>query len=91
MNYAIAYKPNWLDRVRWKLFPLDSCEIPDIPAKDCVIVRSNYHLSLLGRLRVLISGRIEVETKTATENFVGNCESATCLNVKAPLFMDRSS
>lgn len=89
MNYAIAYQPTWLDRLRWKLFPVEQCEIPDIPARDCVIVRSKYRLSLLGRLRVLISGRIEVETKTATENLVGNCESASCLNVRAPGFMDR--
>lgn len=89
MNFAMVYKPTWIDRLRWKLFPVERCEIPDIPARDCVIVRSRYRLSLLARLRVLISGRIEVETKTATENIVGACESASCLNVKAPRFMDR--
>lgn len=90
MNYALAYKPTLMDRIRWKLFPMDRCESPDIPAaRDCVIVRTNYRLSLLGRLRVLVSGRIEVETKTTTENVVGACESASCLNVRAPRFMER--
>lgn len=89
MNYAVAYKPTFLDRLRWKLFPSDRCEIPDIPASDCVIVRSNFRLSLLDRLRVVISGRIEVETKTATEHVVGNCASNALLNVQAPAFMDR--
>lgn len=89
MNFAIAYQPTWVDRLRWKLFPMETCDIPDIPARDCVIVRSRYRLSFLGRLRVLFSGRIEVETKTATENIVGACESSSCLNVKAPRFIDR--
>ena len=89
MDFAIAYKPTWTDRLRWKLFPVERCDIPDIPARDCVIVRSTYRLSLLGRLRALLSGRIEVETKTATENIVGACESSSCLNVKAPRFLDR--
>lgn len=90
MNFAIAYRPTWLDRLRWKLFPMEICEIPDVPAKDCVIVRSTFTLSLSGRLRMLVSGRVEVETKTATENVVGECATSTCLNVRAPRFMERA-
>jgi hypothetical protein len=89
MNCALAYTPTWIDRLRWKLFPLDTCDIPDIPAKDCVITRTEVRFSLLGRLRVLFSGRIEVETKTATENIVGATATASCRNIKAPLFLDR--
>lgn len=89
MNYALAYKPTWVDRLRWKLFPIDTCDTPDIPAKDCLIIRTECRLSLIGRLRILVSGRMQVETKTATENVVGNAVTASCCNIKAPMFMER--
>jgi len=89
MDYALAYKPTWIDRLRWKLFPIETCDIPDMPAKDCLIVRTECRLSLFGRLRMLVSGRILVETKTATENIIGEFETACVCNVKAPVFMDR--
>ena len=91
MNYALAYTPTWIDRLRWKLFPLDTCDIPDIPAKDCVITRTECRFRLTGRLRVLLSGRIEVETKTATENIVGNTATASCCNIKAPMFLENKA
>lgn len=91
MNQALAYTPTWLDKLRWKLFPLDTCDIPDIPARGCVIVRTECRFSLIGRLWILLSGRIEVETKTATENMVGATATASCCNIKAPLFMENKA
>lgn len=92
MSNAVAFIPTtWADRLRWKLFPIDGCEIPDVPAKDCVITRTKVRFSFAGRLRLLFSGRLTVETKTATENIVGNCETASCCYINAPKFMERQS
>lgn len=89
MNYMLAYQPTWIDRLRWKLFPVEVCDIPDIPAKDCLIVRTEVRLSFIGRIQAFFSGRVMVETKTVTENVIGNATTASCSYVKAPKFIDR--
>lgn len=63
-------KPTWLDR----LFP---AKVPPNPitgyiaAEDSITVNSTITLSLIDRIRVLISGKIVCITVTATEHEVG--------------------
>lgn len=90
MNYALAYTPILLDRLRWKLFPIATCDTPNISkAADCVVTRTVVLLNWHGRLQMLVSGRLMVETETVTENVVGNCQTFSCSYVKAPQFMER--
>jgi len=63
----------WRDRLRWKLFPVRHLDLPYAPPthRDVLVCRVTCCLSLADRLRVLISGRLLVETKTVTENIIG--------------------
>lgn len=91
-NYMQTSQPTWLDQLRGKLFPIKTCNTPEIPKTgDCVVTRTTVSLSWLGRLQMLISGRIAVETETITENVVGNCQTVSCSYVKAPQFMERKT
>lgn len=80
MNYALPYRPTTLmDRLRWKLFPVEMCETPDIPAKDCVITRTVCKFSFGARLKILFSGRIEVETKNSNREPDRKLRNSVCL------------
>lgn len=75
VNYRVNY--SWKDRLRRKLFPWLPCETPKAPAtyKDVLIMRVSCELSFADRLRVLVTGRIEIESRTVTENEIGNHET----------------
>lgn len=70
----------WRDRLRSKLFPRRFAECP-MPTRfrpcDVVTVRTDVVLSWADRLRVLVLGRMTVETRTATEYEVGQSESTS--------------
>ncbi len=65
---------NWRDKLRWKLFPAKYLNTPGAPAtaKDVLVCRVTCCLSMMDRIRLLLSGRLMVETKTATEHEIGN-------------------
>jgi len=72
-NYCTTQPWTWRDRLRHKLFPSNYCPLPPAPASyaDVVVVRTVVSLSLIDRVRVLLSGKLTVETRTVTENVVG--------------------
>lgn len=72
-GYYVDTPWTWRERLKWKLFPSRHCELPSAPAtyQDCVVVRTVAMLSFADRVRVLLSGRLTIETKTVTENIVG--------------------
>ena len=78
-NYFVETPWTWRERLRFKLYPSRYCELPEAPAsyEDCVVTKTVAVLSLLDRLRVLLSGRFVVETKTVTEHKVGACITAS--------------
>ncbi len=55
------------------LFPRRHCSLPDAPStyKDVIHIRTVSMLSWLDRLRVFFAGKIVVETRTVTENEIG--------------------
>jgi hypothetical protein len=65
----------WRDKIRARLFPYKHCDIPDAPKQfgmgDCINHTVRADLSFVDRLRVLITGKIEVESKIVTEHVVG--------------------
>lgn len=66
-----------------KLFPINYCLLPDAPKeyKDVLVTITRIELSFLDRLRILWNGKVEVQTKTVTENLIGGCitsNSVTC-------------
>lgn len=63
---------------RRKLFPCRHVFAPAAPGdwKDCITMHTVCELSLLDRLRVLLTGRLEVTTRTITENEVGRSVTA---------------
>src|SRR5690348_2521342 len=64
----------WKDKLRCKLFPPQYCDLPEAPPthKDVLVCRVTSELSWLDRLRVLATGRLQVESRTVTENVIGD-------------------
>ncbi len=90
MNYCQEYMPTRLERLGWRFFPSRHCDIPDkVGMHDAVITVTKAELSFADRLRVLISGRVEVQSKTATENLVGSHETNAVFIVRPPTWLDR--
>lgn len=91
-NFCISYTPTFLEKVGWKLFPAKHCDMPEphhhLMMRDGLVCRTEVQLSILDRLRVLVSGRVRVETKTTTENQIGwNATNAVGF-VAAPFCLD---
>jgi hypothetical protein len=78
-NFYAETPWGWRDRLRFRLFPSQLCPLPEAPAtyKDCIVIRTVVVLRFPARLQLLISGRLIVETRTVTENVVGNAVSAS--------------
>lgn len=88
---SFEQRTTWRDRVRRKLFPVRHCFAPDAPCswKDCVTIHTFVELSWLDRLRVLATGRLEVTTRTMTENEVGMSKTASECCPLPPKFLER--
>jgi hypothetical protein len=77
--FTIAREWTWKDRLRAKLFPNTPCYVPEAPRhyKDCLSTTVRSHLCFTDRLRVLLTGKAEVEIKIVTENVVGGTRTAS--------------
>lgn len=76
----------WKDRLRARIFPFVPCDLPQAPAsfKDVIVTKVKSDLSVVDRIKVLITGKIEIETRVVTENMVG--EHRTAAVVRAGRF-----
>lgn len=83
----------WKDKLRCRLFPPQHCDLPEAPAthKDVLVCRVTSELSMLDRLRVLITGRIRVESRTVTENVIGNHKTKSVFAALPPKWWDREA
>lgn len=68
--------PTWRERLRWKLFPTQWCQLPELTADGCIPrdvleCTTTVHLDWLDRLRVLLRGKVVVKTRTVTEHQIG--------------------
>lgn len=72
------YVPQWQERLGWKLFPQKHVDFPALKGtqRDGIVCRTVTHFSIIDRIRILVSGKVEVTTKTSTENELG--ENKTC-------------
>lgn len=79
MAYFVDTPWTWRDRLRHRLLPTRYCSLPDAPAtyQDCVVIRTVASLSLIDRLRVLVTGKLTIQTKTVTEHVVGACATSS--------------
>lgn len=59
-------------------------------AKDGIHIRSVSEISFMDRLRILISGKVQLVSKTVCENQIGNNITVSCLSVLPPKFLDRN-
>ena len=69
---------------RWhnRLMPYIPCDFPDLPVqRDGFVCRVKVQLDLIDRLKVLITGKLEVESRTSTENAIGSHKTETALRV----------
>lgn len=88
--YTVArHKLTWIDRLRLWLFPAEHCDLPPVDQappqyKDVLVMRATVTLSVLARLRLLFTGRLMVDTKTACENIVGAATTASTAYVLPP-------
>jgi hypothetical protein len=71
--YTFAQPWGWREKLRAKVFPFTICHTPEAPAQfqDVLISKVRSELSFLDRIRVLFTGRVEVEVRTVTENLIG--------------------
>lgn len=81
------------DRVRWRLYPANHCDLPEAPPKwkDVLVCRTVVNLSMLDRLRILVSGRLMVETRTVTENEIGAHVTGSVAYPLPPKALDREA
>lgn len=86
-----AYRPTWRDHLRRRLFPYRHCELPDAPAQyvDCMTIRTVVVLRFIDRLRILLSGKLEVTTRTVTENKIGEHITASECYPMPPRLLER--
>ena len=91
INTAGIVRTTWRDRLRWRLFPGGIPELPEAPAayRDVLHCDTECYFGWRDRLRILVSGRVMVMTRTVTENMIGGCVTASIANVLAPRFMRR--
>ena len=84
---ARATSPPWtaMDSLRQFLFPYRRCPDPSSAlCGDTLICRVRCRLSFMDRLRLLISGHLMVESRTATEWQMGQTKTASACYVLAP-------
>lgn len=69
----------WRERLRFKLFPSLPCPLPEAPAyyEGVLEIRTIAVLDWKDRLRVLLTGKLMVETRTVTEHTSGGVISSS--------------
>lgn len=74
---AVGGSWTWKDRLRYKLFPSRHADLPEAPANfaDVLEVRVDVGLDAMDRLRVLLTGKLHVQTRVVCENRVGDTRS----------------
>lgn len=89
-NHAVEYVPTLRERIGWRLFPAQHCDVPDKPGMhDMIVSETKTELSFADRLRVLVSGRVRTVTKTATACLIGDHETSAVFCVEPPTWLRR--
>lgn len=58
-----------------KIYPPKYCMLPEAPIafKDVLVCRTGIAFSFVDRIRILLTGKVYVESRTVTEHTIGNC------------------
>jgi hypothetical protein len=77
--YFVDTPWTWRERLRFKLFPSRHCSLPEAPVTylDCVVSTTRAEFSFLDRLRILLTGKCVVQTKTVCQNVVGETRTSS--------------
>ncbi len=90
-NGVQEYIPQWQEKIGWKLYP--ACEYVEAPelkdSKDVLVSTTTVHITGWDRLRLLISGRVEVVAKTTTQNEIGAHLTNSGVSVRPPSWLSR--
>jgi hypothetical protein len=72
-----------------KIWPWQHQDLADLPpwAKDALYVENRVELSFADRLRVLLSGRLRVRSRTLTENVPGRVVSDSIAHPLPPKWL----
>lgn len=84
-------RPKWKQKLA-RLWPGRSLPNIDLPkwAKDALYIETEVRLSFPDRLRILVSGRLQVTSRTFTQNVPGRCTSASVAYTLPPLATEAS-
>ncbi len=81
-NTSLEYRPTLRERILWRLFPSQALPmhptITGLPewAQDAINLETTCHLDFADRLRVLITGKLVVKSRTYTAIAPGRVESS---------------
>lgn len=72
--YYVDSPWTWKEKLKFKLFPTNYCELPNAPAiwEDVLIINTLVYLDWKDRIRILLTGFIRIKTKTVTKNKIGD-------------------
>lgn len=85
----MVYKSTFAERIGWRLFPRQRIDAPEMPEQgDVFVCEVETRLDWLDRLRILVSGRCQVTSKTATEHRFGNHATISNFTVLPPTYLD---
>lgn len=81
------------DRIRWRLYPANHCDLPEAPPKykDVLVCHLTCHISMVDRLRILVSGKLAAEIRTVTENEIGGHITKSVVYALPPKALDREA
>jgi hypothetical protein len=86
----MQYQSQWQERIGRKLFPRVHLDTPSFPeGKDELFCKIVCEFSFLDRLRILLTGRASVETRTVTENMIGAHATSSTAFPLPPKWMER--
>ena len=69
--FVLPPPPRWHERLRARLFLEPAIANPQMEHRDLFVCRTECRFSWTDRLRILLTGKVMVETRTATENVIG--------------------
>lgn len=86
---AMVYHSTLAERIGWRLFPREHIDAPEMPEQgDVFVCETEVRIDWLDRLRILVSGRCQVTTKTATEHRFGNSATVSNFTALPPTYLD---
>lgn len=81
---------SFMQRIGHYLFPRRYCDQPKFAGyiyPEMITIRTRVVLDWKDRIRVLVTGNLLIETRTACEHVVGNTQTQSMVEVQPPKFL----